>query len=241
MLGQIIEKIASSWVEYNQRKLIDGIFRTAPKIQRAIDVGCGDGSYSPLLLDSFPNCDLLVGVDIRKERIMLATQRRTDSRSSYIIASTHALPFRTSAFELAFSKDLLHHIDKPIKGLKEISRVTIGEIVVVEANRPNPLMLLWTRYFNHQHLTWSQLRKIVDKASLQLECSKQIRAYPLDLFLLPIKHPIQYAWNPLVLVFLFACYVVPALCGASLKTLSLIAKTSFNVLFVKGIVGNNSE
>jgi len=228
MLGQIIEKLASPWVEYNQRQLINDAFRNAPPIQRAVDVGCGEGSYSFLLLERFPNCHLLVEVDVNRKRITVAKQRRIDSRLSYVIANTYALPFRTSAFELAFSKDLLHHIQKPAEGLKEMNRVSIGEVVLVEANRPNQLMLLWTKYFNHQHLTWSQLTKIISRASLKLKSSKQIQAYPLDLLLLPIKNPMMLVWNLFALIVLVSCNL-PRLSKIFLDILSFASEPAFNV------------
>jgi len=200
------------------------------KVSTIIDIGCGHGSYSLLFLERFPSCNLLLGVDVSGIRIQEARQSVSDSRVSYVVADAKALPFRKSSFRLAFCKDVLHHVEKPVKVLKETARVSKG-FVVIEANRPNLLMLFQTKYGHHQHFMLDQLKVLFDEAEIKVENLKQIHAYPFDLTVSRIQNIGVFLWDVLVAVFLFACYLAPALIGKALKTLSLILKPSFTAVY----------
>lgn len=233
-LGHRIDKLARSWVEYNQRFLMKNVFETEQQISYAIDIGCSHGNYSSFLLERLPVCKILVGIDVSKDRIRHAVHISMDSRVTYIVAEAHTLPFRKSTFHLAFSKDLLHHMKNPVEGLREMNRVSGGTTIIIEANRSNPIMLLWTKYFNHQHFTLEQLEHIVNKAKLRFEKSKHLYAYPFDLLLLPLKNPIMLVWDLAILILLFMCRIVPALPRKILRLL-LALEYPFNIIYISDV------
>ena len=133
----IIARCAFPWIDYNKRTLIEGILRTDVEISALLDVG--GGGYSQYLLRKFPYCHLIVVVNISREAIRYA-KRELTTYVNYVLADAHTLPFRRSTFSLTFAKDLLHHVKNPVKILKELKEITKGEVVIVEANRPNAFL-----------------------------------------------------------------------------------------------------
>ena len=196
--AHLMAKYAFSWISYNKRTLIEGILRTDVRVSALLDVG-GSG-YSQYLLRKFPCCNLLVVVNISREVMRHAKQELT-THVNYVLADAHTLPFRKSTFSLTFAKDLLHHVKNPLKILKELKEITKGEVVIVEANRPNSLMLLWTKYGNHQHFTLDQVVNLTSNTSMKLRDYKQLHAYPFSLLFWPIKNPLMILWNFLIPLF----------------------------------------
>ena len=229
--AHIIAKCAFSWIDYNKRTLIEGILRTDVEILALLDVG-GVG-YSQYLLRKSPCCHLLVGVNISREAMRHA-KRELTTHVDYVVADAHTLPFKKLSFSLTFAKDLLHHVKNPVKILKELKEITKGEVVIVEANRPNSLMLFWTKYGNHQHFTLDQIVNLVSKAGMKLRDYKQLHVYPFSLLFWPIKAPVMVLWNFLLVLFLFSSYIIPWLPEIGLNLLSLILKPSFNVIYASG-------
>lgn len=226
--AHLIAKYASSWIAYNKRTLIEGILRTDVKVSILLDVG--GGGYSQYLLRKFPCCHTLVGVNISRE-VMRHAKRELTTYVDYVLADANTLPFRKSTFSLTFAKDLLHHVKNPVKILKELKEITKGEVVIVEANRPNPLMLFWTKYGNHQHFTPDQVVDLISKAGMKLITYKQFHAYPFSLLFWPIKNPLMVLWDSVIILFLFSSYLIPRLPEIGLNLLSSILKPSFNVIY----------
>lgn len=88
-------------------------------------------------------------------------------------AGIYNIPFNDSTFDYVFLHDVLHHIDEPkqrinkhIEALKEVKRVCKkgGSIIIVEANRYNPLfyphMVLM---LGHDHFKQSYFKKIISE------------------------------------------------------------------------------
>jgi len=226
-----IRTIGSTWVEYNRRLLINkALERESDEVFSIVDVGCGDGLYFSHILQHSIRCNLLVGVDTSMEAVAKARQMSKDARTECIVADAQALPFRTAIFDLAFSKDLLHHTNNPVRVLKEIKRVCYGNLIIVEANRPNFIMLLYTK-FGHQHFTLDQLMSLVKKTDMKLKWFKQVYAYPITCLFLS-KNPTIILWNIMILPFLFICHLVTNLSKPFLRIFSIFMKPSFNVLCI---------
>jgi len=100
-------------------KFRDG--RTSDKI---LDVGCGTGFLSQL----FPNFDI-TGVDISDG--MLAK-----NPYKWVKGSVYELPFDSNSFDWVVSRGMLHHLEDPRKGMREMSRVLRpgGRFVCYETN-----------------------------------------------------------------------------------------------------------
>lgn len=200
------------------------------------DIGCGDGRYIPMLLEKFPRCSLLLGVDKSKRSITKAKQSLLNG-VAHIVADANALPFRDSIFCLAFSKDVLHHVKNPIKTLREIGRICKGKIIVVEANRLNLPMLLYSSS-GLRHFTLNQFKTFFKKADLKIQSLRQLHAYPVAPLRVRARalKPVMFSRNEFinlvyVLTMLCLCRIAPTLAAKTfLKISSFLFEPSYNII-----------
>jgi ubiquinone/menaquinone biosynthesis C-methylase UbiE len=104
------------------------------KRTRLLDVGCGNGFFSAPF-DGI--CDT-VGVDFSQKML----DHNPLEKKALMDASR--LAFQDFAFDVVFCHALLHHVEDPIAVLKEMKRVSRKYVVVLEPNRNNPLMYLFS-------------------------------------------------------------------------------------------------
>lgn len=202
------------------------------KATRVIDVGCADGGYLPLL-STHLNTSLVIGVDLSQKELQLLKRHETHLNSAYARVDATVLPFTTSTFDLIFSKDLLHHLSNPLRALHEFKRVLKpnGTMVIVEAERNNPLMSLYIRH-GHDHYTLTQLSALAKRADLKDFRVEQVSAYPHH-FLFWSGKPIELLWDLCIIVFLSFCYVFPPVTAYLVKLFSLMTSHSYNVILLK--------
>ncbi len=114
-------------------KFKDG--RTSDKI---LDVGCGIGFVSQL----YPNFDI-VGIDISDEML-----KRNPFK--WHKAPAEAIPFPDNHFDYVVCRSLLHHLENPVAGLREMFRVLKpgGTWVAWDPNQ-NLLANLFRKLFQH--------------------------------------------------------------------------------------------
>lgn len=146
--------------------------------QRILDAGCGDGGDTVLLAE---NAREVIGIDIDEHPNWL---KRKKNNIGFKKADICALPFNREEFDLTFVKDVLHHAYDPEKALREVRRVTRGggTIIIVEANRFNPIFYLhMTLFLGHQHFTRAKFRRIVSGIfpEAQFGCF-ECRVYPTN-------------------------------------------------------------
>ncbi|MFH1833017.1 MAG: class I SAM-dependent methyltransferase [Candidatus Levyibacteriota bacterium] len=133
------------------------------KGKKILDVGCGDGSDAQVFRKSygldFYGIDIYKNPNIKKNKL------------NFKIGTIHKIPYKSECFDYVYAHDVLHHIEEKnlsdnsiLLGLKELRRVCKknGCIVIVEANRYNPLfyphMVLMKK---HNHLTKSRFKRLV--------------------------------------------------------------------------------
>lgn len=222
-----LAKPENPWVMYNVQLAIHQI----PKHEysKIIDVPCGKGEYLHQLYLNFPSSIIIVGADVSREQLSFA-KRFGGEKVSLVVADARALPFKNSAFDLAFSKDILHHTKDPVSVLKEIKRIS-KKAVIVEANRPNLIMLMFTKYYDEQHFTSDRLKSLIENAGLKIQKFKQFHAYPAT-FILRSKNPIIALYDALVITFLAVTWRFPILIRPALRFLSFLLRPSFNVVHV---------
>jgi len=115
---------------------IGQIRRVVPleKKTRLLDVGCGNGFFS-YYFDQI--CDT-TGVDFSQK--MLA---KNPIPQKLLMDAGH-LSFQDFAFDVVFCHALLHHVDDLDLVLQEMRRVSRKYVVILEPNRNNPLMFLFS-------------------------------------------------------------------------------------------------
>jgi len=101
-----------------------------------------------------------------------------------LIADVCSLPFRDRVFDITFEKDVLHHVKDPEKTLREVMRVTSekGTVIVVEANRMNPLLYLhMTLVKEHQHFTKTYLKALLASVLKDVKITSiEAHVYPIN-------------------------------------------------------------
>ena len=137
------------------RMLEGASFRHGRKaVTKILDVGCGTGFVSQL----YPNFDI-VGIDISDE--MLAR-----NPYKWVKAPAEAIPFPDGTFDFVVVRSLLHHLEKPEVGLKEIHRVLKpgGRFVCWETNFS--ILNDWMRRLAKKTKRFSHLHKNFKRAEL---------------------------------------------------------------------------
>jgi ubiquinone/menaquinone biosynthesis C-methylase UbiE len=109
-------------------KLIAKHLRTS-KDSRLLDLGCGTGRFS-LPLASKLGLDV-IGLDSSEDMLAKAKEKDSNSVVKWVLANASALPYPDSLFDIVFISHLLHHVDSPLKVLKECGRVLVPSGVVI--------------------------------------------------------------------------------------------------------------
>lgn len=134
-----------------------------------LDVGCGDGIDGNFFETKYGL--EWRGIDIFRHVNMKGVGLK------FTIGSIFRIPFKNNTFDYVFTHDVLHHIDEPyqrkqkhLAGLKELWRVCKngGTIIIVEANRYNPLFYPhMVKMFGHNHFRQSYFKQIIQKSFLK--------------------------------------------------------------------------
>ena len=91
-----------------------------------LDVGCGDGSLAQDLQQR--TGARVVAVDLSSRRVERAAARVSGLTVSQ--AGIYALPFADRSFPLVVCTDLLEHLDDPQAAMRELVRVSRGQVLV---------------------------------------------------------------------------------------------------------------
>jgi len=129
-----------------------------------LDVGCGNGTFMHYLA-SLPGCKVS-GIDMSEAMLSKNTM------GDLVRGTADSLPFREKSFDLVFEANILHHADDPEKILREMHRVAKKYVVLIEPNRCNPVMFLFSllNRIERGGLRSSKkyIRNLVNRASLRL-------------------------------------------------------------------------
>jgi len=185
------------------------------------------------LLSPYLNASLVIGVDLSLDELRIAKNYGVGPYSEHIRSYANALPIKTGAFDLVFLKDLLHHTNDPVGILNKCKRVLkySGIIVIVEAERNNPLMKMYLKHC-HNHFTLDQLLAFVKQASLKITKTSRVSAYPHH-FLFQTKNPAEIFWDIMSIVFLSICNILPMIRVYFLRIISETMGPSYNIILCR--------
>lgn len=175
------ERYSSSGFLYHSRIVTDMLsgvkFKDGRQSDKILDVGCGTGFVSQL----YPNFDI-TGIDISDGML---------ERNPYVWkkAPAESIPFPDIHFDFVVCRSLLHHLDNPVLGLKEMVRVLKpgGQFscwdpnhnIVYETVRH---IFQHTDRFSHLHHSFNaeELFRMIEEAGLTVTEKKYIGyfAYP---------------------------------------------------------------
>jgi len=174
--GDVYERACKSWFLprrlWHAHKNIEVVERVEGK--RVLDVGCGSGTIVKRLLKKGKN---VIGVDIGKG--FLSFCQSSYRNAAFCGADAQYLPFSDNCFDTIVCSELIEHLDKPEKSLKEFERILRpnGELVITTPNtsvRWALLEAIWTRIrrktleTNHKCFTKKRLRFLLDSMGFSI-------------------------------------------------------------------------
>src|SRR3989344_6472264 len=183
--GYVLEKESQVFFAYLFDKLrLKNLFSD----KKILALGCGVGA-EPVALSKFTR--LVVGVDIIDYN---EWEFFKSDKIEFNKTSSSNLPFANNTFDAVYLKDLLHHIKEVNKTIEEIKRVTKprGNIVILEANRYNPIFYLYvTLLKGHDHFTQNEFKNLISQnfknyRFIYLEAYPPFR-FPMSIYLLILK------------------------------------------------------
>jgi len=160
-------------------QMLDGVkFRDGRYSDKILDVGCGTGLVSQL----YPNFDI-TGIDISDG--MLA-----HNPYKWVKAPVENIPFEDNNFDFVICRSLLHHLEDPKVGLKEMFRVlkSGGKWVCWDPNHNFLYEIIrhifqHTDRFSHLHHSFDagNLFKMIESAGFNITLKRYYGylAYPL--------------------------------------------------------------
>jgi len=99
-----------------------------------LDVGCGNGFFSHY----FDQICQTTGVDYSEKML----KQNPISRKHQMDANN--LQFKDDSFDIVFCHALLHHVEDMSRVIQEMKRVSKSGVIVLEPNRNNPFMFLFS-------------------------------------------------------------------------------------------------
>ena len=107
---------------------------------RVIDLGCGSGTFTALLVHAGYNC---VGLDISAK--LLEVGRRKHPQIEFVAGDIEHMPFPRESFDGALLSGVVHHFPDPSPCAKETFRLLRprGRFLAFDPNRMNPFMWLY--------------------------------------------------------------------------------------------------
>jgi len=155
-----------------------------------LDVGCGSGYSSQLIMEEFQPRELFA-FDVLPEEIELARQR--DLPATLFVGDVTDILLPSEKFDAVFAFDILHHVVRWHVALKEINRVLKpGGVLLVQ--EPNKKALDEVeRYFKIHHpeeskFEWPEFTEALKESGFRvLESRKLYIGHFLSLMCLKIK------------------------------------------------------
>lgn len=172
--------------------------------QRALDVGCGTGALTAELVRQL-GPDAVSAVD-PSEPFVAATQQRHPGVSVQRAAAEH-LPFEDEAFDAALAQLVVHFMADPVRGLREMARVTRKDGVVAacvwdHAGGQGPLGMFWeaARELDRDAADESQLAGAREGHLAQLLRRAGLHGVEEGALSVDVEHPtFEEWWEPFIL------------------------------------------
>jgi ubiquinone/menaquinone biosynthesis C-methylase UbiE len=147
-------------------RLVDDLARAGDfRGRRLLDIGCGTGSVTALLVE---RCLCKAwGVDSSPEMLARARAKRIPG-AGFKVGRAEALPFTAGWFERALMRSVVHHVERPAAFAEARRVLGPGGRLVIHNLDPDGLEELWYVHF-FPSLLELERRRIPDAAALERE------------------------------------------------------------------------
>lgn len=119
--GEAYEKLMGRWSRAAGEVFIDWL--ALPPGLRWLDVGCGTGAFTELVLDRCSPKEISA-IDPAENQIAYAKCRPAATRASYRIGDAQSLPYANDEFDVSVMAVVIHFVPDPAKGVVEMACVT---------------------------------------------------------------------------------------------------------------------
>jgi ubiquinone/menaquinone biosynthesis C-methylase UbiE len=120
-----------AYIQENYELRIFRNMTSVENIQRALEIGCGNGHGTKLIQKYF--CpQKIIGIDLDERMINTAVKRNRNAAISYQVMDASELDFPDDYFDAIFDFGIIHHIPNWKDALKEMHRVLKpgGEVIL---------------------------------------------------------------------------------------------------------------
>jgi len=118
--GAAYERAMGNWSRRAGSIFLDWL--AAPSGLKWIDVGCGNGAFTELLVETCAPT-LVNGIDPSEAQIDFARKRPAARLAKFDLGDAMALPFPVDAFDAATMALVIYFVPDPAKGVAEMARV----------------------------------------------------------------------------------------------------------------------
>ena len=158
-IGAAYEPYMGRWSRQVAREFLAWL--TVPPARQWLDVGCGTGALSRIILDLASPIEI-IGVDPSEGYIAFARDQVVDTRMSFIVGDAQALPFEPAQFDAVVSGLVLNFVPHPDRAVSEMQRVVRPGGIVAAYVWDYVDQMQFTRYF------WNAAVKL-DPAAIDLD------------------------------------------------------------------------
>lgn len=139
----------SVFADFIDSKLVNGTM---------LDVGCGDGSIARIIALKNPK-KKIIAIDLEAHP---QWKMKPPKNLEFRTADIYKLPFKPGSFDTVILKDVLHHLPDPEVMLPQIAKLAKKQILVIEANRYNPISYIrMVKIAGHEHFSRKKLKRVV--------------------------------------------------------------------------------
>lgn len=119
--GGAYERMMGVWSRLVGAEFLDWL--ALPAQLRCLDVGCGNGAFTQLLVDRCKPSEVQ-GLDPSPQQIAFARERSAGTVAEFRVGDAMALPFADDRFDAAIMALVIVFVPDPDKGVAEMVRVT---------------------------------------------------------------------------------------------------------------------
>lgn len=102
-------RTVNPYIVRRERRLASVLAAQAPAgCRMVLDVGAGEGSNVPYLMEALPGCKL-ISLDFAPPKVRFLLRAYPGARA--VCADARNLPFKTGSQDMVLGRDLLHHVD----------------------------------------------------------------------------------------------------------------------------------
>ena len=127
---KMVERLNKKIVGYVQQICEQIREKDKDKVVKILDAGCGEGFITDLLARNVE----LIGLEYTREAIDIA--KAANQEIYFVQGDIYAIPFEKNEFDLVLCTEVLEHLERPDRALRELTRVASHTILLTVPSEP---------------------------------------------------------------------------------------------------------